>query len=408
MSAEIKLSQLYYALSRTIDLVGDDNGHGKRVAQMAYQLGKQLDFEQSDLDELFLAALFHDIGVSSSYVHSHLVNELEWKGVHDHCLVGAKLVEQTEELASLSAYILHHHDRWPILLQKKVDIKVAVFCNIILLVDRVDAFAWQYLVTNQESYYLYAKDFVLQNLETVKEQFFSEDIYQAFLVVSEADAFWLMNDNDPLKDFVLNRLSKIETKIDVDELKRISNVFANAVDAKSTYTYSHSKGVAALSRFVAEKMNLEQEQCERLEIAGLLHDLGKLDIPDELIEKHSGLTDQERTLMDRHSFISQQILGNVEGIEDIALWVSQHHEKLDGSGYPFKNRSLPIESRILVVSDIFQALAQDRPYRDSLPADVIIDMLNEQVKEGKLDAYVVACVEEHLSEAYRICLLQNR
>lgn len=405
MYTSISLSQLLFGLSSTIDLVGDDDGHGKRVAQMAYQVGQQLGLNEEDLQELFMAALFHDLGVSSTYVHSHLLEQLEWANIKEHCIVGSELARSTQSLSFASPYILHHHDRWPEMVKQGIDEKVACFANIILLVDRVDAYAWSYMQEHLVPYYYLAKEDVVEKISLVWQDFFSKDVYDAFIEVSKADFFWLMNDKMKLVNFTKERLSLIDKNIDIAELKNISMVFANAVDAKSAYTYAHSKGVAALAYFLANKMGLSEDQCDRLEIAGLLHDLGKLDIPDELIDKSGPLSDLERKMMDRHSFVSMEILEGIDGMKDIALWASQHHEKLDGTGYPFRKKDLPIESRILVVADMFQALAQKRPYRTSLDADMIIQILDDQTANGKLDKEVIDCLKNHLKLAYDVALL---
>lgn len=410
MSRLISLSDLLFALVSTLDLVGDDDGHGKRVAQMAYQVGKHFGFAEDDLEELFLAGLLHDLGVSSTYVHSHLVETLEWEGVKDHCETGAEMAGSANSLEHLRPYILHHHDRWPALQEavgkQQLTEKQAVFANIILLVDRIDAMVWTAMQEKGYDHYYLARDDALKQLDAVWSEFFREDIYQAFLRASEADTFWMMNDKYELIDFVKERLGRIETFIDMDELIKISKIFANAVDAKSSYTYQHSRGVAALAEYLARQCELSEETQQRIYIAGLLHDLGKLDMDDEILEKEAPLDYADRQQMNRHSFISYAILKNIRGMEDIALWASQHHEKLNGSGYPGRTVDMPTESRILAVADIFQALAQDRPYRKGLSIPEIMSIIRDMTDRGELDSAIVSCVERHQQEAYKVSLLQ--
>ena len=107
------------------------------------------------------------------------------------------------------------------------------------------------------------------------------------------------------------------------------------MDAKSPFTAEHSVGVSRLARFLAERLGVSIENCEKLEIAGLLHDLGKLRVPDEILEKPGRLDKRERKIINTHSYETFQILRNIRGFEEITRWAAYHHEEPDGSGYPF-------------------------------------------------------------------------
>jgi putative nucleotidyltransferase with HDIG domain len=147
-----------------------------------------------------------------------------------------------------------------------------------------------------------------------------------------------------------------------DELYRLGEIFARIVDAKSPFTAEHSVGVARLARYLGERLGLEAGHVDRLEIAALLHDLGKLRVPDEILDKPGRLDARERKIINAHSFETFRILRGIRGFEEIALWAACHHEEPDGSGYP--STSTPprrLEARILRVADIFQAMVQSAP-----------------------------------------------
>ena len=192
-------------------------------------------------------------------------------------------------------------------------------------------------------------------------------------------------------------------EMDFQDLRSIVRIFSYIVDAKSTFTKSHSDGVAQLARFIGSLFELSEESCEMLELAGLLHDIGKLRQPDELLDKPSKLSPEEYTHIQRHSFDTYSILKNIHGLEKISTWASQHHERVDGSGYPYhlEGGGISQEARIVAVADVFQALAQKRPYRDPMTVEEIMEILNEMVDAGKLDRKVVMCVDAHVEKCFK-------
>ena len=175
------------------------------------------------------------------------------------------------------------------------------------------------------------------------------------------------------------------------------------VDAKSHYTKQHSEGVANLSRYLGESFGLTEHVCDKLEIASLLHDLGKLRVPDYILDKPGEYTESDFLIMQRHSYDTYDILKDIHGFEEIALWASQHHERIDGSGYPYRlsNESLPLEIRIIALADVFQALTQNRPHRDKFSAEKVMGELRQMVQEDKLDKAVLEMVENNLAECWR-------
>jgi len=188
------------------------------------------------------------------------------------------------------------------------------------------------------------------------------------------------------------------------EIRHIARLFSSVVDAKSPFTATHSERVAALARQLGVWMLLDDDTLDKLELAGLFHDLGKLRIPNAILEKPGALTPAEQLTMRRHSFESYQILARVPGLEDVASWAAYHHEALDGSGYPYhlEANKLPLPARIIAIADVFQALAQHRPYRASLTPDSILSELQHRTTLGQLDRQVVGLVKSHLDLCWQI------
>ncbi len=402
----INLHEAIFSLSNALDLVGvQEIHHGKRVAFIAVACAKALNWNRQRIDTLFQAAILHDCGVSNTAVHAKLV-QFEWENEHEHCQIGRALLKKTPPLAYLAEYIGYHHTHWSELQRLDLPDEVKITANCIYLADRIDILALHYLAQHPN---------ILVNVATIrgiiaskKGDFFHPQLVEVFLQISSSQAFWFSQEREYISRYVSAWIRHDVCKeIEFADLKAIAQVFSHIVDAKSNFTKEHSEGVAGLSRYLGELFGLSQRTCNMLEIAGLLHDLGKLRVPDELLEKQDKLTTEEYLIVQRHSFDTYDIIKNIKGFEKIAHWAAQHHERLDGSGYPYGHteKTLSLETRIIAVADVFQALAQNRPYRHSLAPEKILCLLTAEQQNGKLDKNVVAMVEKHLLSCWKIALL---
>ena len=191
-----------------------------------------------------------------------------------------------------------------------------------------------------------------------------------------------------------------ETKRLVNE---ISGVFADCVDMKDPYTNGHSKRVAKYSKMLAEKLGKSPEECEKLYDIAMLHDIGKISIPDSILNKPERLTDEEFQIMKSHSERGYEILQKIDVAPELALGAGYHHERIDGKGYPrgAKGDEIPEIAQIIAVADTFDAMYSTRPYRKKLPlatvaAEIqrasgtqlspkVVDAFMELVNEGAFD-----------------------
>jgi len=179
---------------------------------------------------------------------------------------------------------------------------------------------------------------------------------------------------------------------------RAAASLAHAVDARDAYTGSHSYMVGELAARVAKRMGLETEQVELARLAGSLHDLGKLAIPEEILRKPGPLNEAERLVLERHPQIGFRMLDSL-GIEPVASWVLHHHERWDGDGYPDRlgEDAIPLGSRILFVADAYDAMTTDRVYRSKLSHDRAISEL-ERCAGTQFDPDVVSAFKEEFDE----------
>ncbi len=399
----VNLHEAVYSLSDALDLVGVTHiHHGKRVAYMATECGKQLGWKGSRLDELFQAAILHDSGVSRTRVHAKLT-QLAWEDEADHCRLGAELLAGSPLLKYLSDTVLHHHTHWNVLKDLELPLEVKLRANCIYMVDRVDVLALGYQIDGEDI--LLGKDEIRHKIFVRRDDWFCPELVDAFMEISNSEAFWFTLESNHVNGYLATWLSHFpEQSMEFHELRSLVHVFSCIVDAKSPFTKQHSDGVANLARYIGGLFRLPEETCEMLELVGLLHDIGKLRVPDNLLEKPGNLNEAEIVIMRRHSFDTYSILKNIRGLEQISLWALQHHERIDGTGYPFQSKGadLSFEARIVAVADVFQALAQDRPYRSALAQTVILDILKQQADSGKLDRKIVAAVEANLHECWRV------
>src|SRR3954447_17837001 len=182
---------------------------------------------------------------------------------------------------------------------------------------------------------------------------------------------------------------------------RAAASLARAVDSRDAYTGSHSERVATFAAQIAEQLNLSVDEVELTRLAGSLHDLGKLAIPEEILRKPEGLTDPERLVLERHPQIGYRMLESL-GVDPIADWVLHHHERWDGHGYPdgLAAEEIPLGARIIFVSDAFDAMTSDRLYRAALTFDEAVAEV-ERCAGTQFDPEVVsaflACVEAPLA-----------
>jgi putative nucleotidyltransferase with HDIG domain len=227
---------------------------------------------------------------------------------------------------------------------------------------------------------LHGTDAALQVVHERRGRWFDPELARAFCALGSGDPLWERLRAEALPDAIA-RAEPVERVIPADEsrLDRIAHAFALVVDAKSTFTYQHSDRVAAVADAIAGQMGVANRERVRLRRAALLHDVGKLSVPNRILDKPGTLEADEWDVVRRHPHFTYEILARVPVFSDFAYDASCHHERIDGRGY---HRGVPGEglsepARILAAADVFDALSAARPYREAMPLERVLSIIGE-------------------------------
>ena len=228
---------------------------------------------------------------------------------------------------------------------------------------------------------------------------FDPRLAEAFAVLSRDPGFWrqLACDDLELRVFEMEPAQQLQP-VDADYLDDIAIAFGQIVDAKSPFTAGHSARVALVADQISEQLGLGIDERRWLRRAALLHDVGKLGVSNQILDKPGKLDPLEWAAVQRHALHTEQILGRISAFGVLARVAGAHHEKLDGTGYPrgLDARHIRLETRIITAADIFDALTADRPYRPALPTEQALAIMRDSVGTA-IDADCFAALERCLS-----------
>ncbi len=399
-SQEIKVSlgSLIGSFSKIIDYVSPDiKNHHLRVALIAYYIGKEFGLSQSYLDDLLIAACLHDIGLFSIKEKQSLFMELPEKyepQIHFHGFVAYHFLKKIPEFKRIAKIIKYHHVVWQEAPYTK-EREIPVGSYILHLADRIEV-----LLRHIEKASYFKKEEIVEKIESLSGTFFMPEIVEAFKRVSEKIVFWYDLSYEDVYEIVNSLLPSFS--LSFEEFLKISDLIRIIIDYRSRFTAIHTLGVANLAVKIAKIFKFSKYEIDLIRLAGYLHDIGKIVIPIEILEKNGPLTSDEWYVMKSHVYYSYRILEMVKEMKVLKYWAALHHERIDGTGYPFglKGENLPLGSKIVAVADVFTALAEDRPYRKGMEGKKIKEVLKLMVKEHHLDKFVVEKVLSRFDVLY--------
>lgn len=390
----IDLDKAVFVLSDGLDFVGQDSlHHGKRVGYLAVACAQEAGLSERWTADLARASLLHDIGLSSSRDRSSMLSFMTRGSTEPHSIAGELYLREVPCLAPLAPVVRLHHTRWAEM-EPREDERTALLANVIHLADRLDA-----LLGGNST--LPLKDRLTEVRTMLAERRgrdFAPLLVDALVRLVEGPVADVARDTG-FQGFWDHRNGlSAPAPLSAEELLRLARLFARVVDAKSTHTAEHSHGVSNFAVRLGRAIGLTREAVLELELAGLVHDLGKLAVPDEVLDKPGPLDPHERRVMQSHAAEGKRLLSRIPGLERVARLVGMHHERLDGRGYPdgLRGDEIPIEASVIAVADVFQALVQDRPYRSGMSPNAAAGVLRDLAREGALHPTVVAAACETL------------
>ncbi|WP_202707599.1 HD-GYP domain-containing protein [Sporosalibacterium faouarense] len=382
------LNALLLSFSYLLDIAeGNQLQHSKRVAYIAMQIILKLN-KPEFLNLTFQAAILHDIGLSHSiFLHGSeefIKGETIAKDIHTK--VGYEIVRTLPVDKKVAITIKYHHERWDGLgVERLKGDNIPFLAQVISLADYVEL---NYDKTKDS--FKYRNDF-RDMLEKEKNLKFNDSLVDILLELLQKDKLWLDLCVYNIDSLLLPLIPKQSVKINIDELEQISEAFAMIIDKKSEFTLTHSKMISKRAFKIAKALGYDDLKCRKIKISGYLHDIGKLTIPNYILEKPGKLTNEEMLIIKKHAYYSKFMLQQIKGFEEISQWGPNHHENLLGTGYPegLSGSQFTEEAQIIAICDIYQALIEDRVYRPGMSCDKAFQILNNLVNKGYYHKYIL-------------------
>jgi putative nucleotidyltransferase with HDIG domain len=436
----MRLSELLGALSHALDLTeGQPEGHCKRSCWIGVNVGIRLGLDGDALSDLFFTLLLKDLGCSSNAARIcelYLTDDLSFKRdfktidgslgsalrfvfnktglqsglaeriraivnilqnggeiarelIETRCHRGAEIAARLRFNDRVQAGIRGLDERWdgqgkP---ERLAGDAIPLNARIALLAQIADIF-------HREQ----GRQAAIAEIAARRGTWFDPDVADAFLAIASGDDLWEPLNGTSLDTCLFAMEPAIQSiTVDEDYLDDIAAAFADIVDAKSPFTAGHSKRVTLYADMIAETLGLDAAHRRFIRRAALLHDIGKLAVSNQILDKPGKLDEAEWASVKNHPLHSQQILERVSGFAALAPVAGAHHERLDGKGYPhgLSGDAVSFEVRILTVADVFDALSAERPYRKAMPlAEALAIMARD----------VGAAFDPHCMEALRVAL----
>lgn len=366
------------------DLLGASTNHGKRIATLCIAMGKHLGMSEDELTSLAACAMLHDNALTE-YILSERPGKGQQLNMRLHCEYGQRNVNALPFRSNVKGFVLYHHehaDGSGAFGKKEGEYPLGA--ALIAMADMLDAS-------------LHLQRLSPQNLPALRENIasragvhFTKLAAETMLAVLDEDMLRSLKDENILFT-VAASMPCWAMSIEDEAIIRLASLSARIIDYKSRFTRTHSVQIANKAWHMSGYYQMNASLRAQIYLAASLHDLGKLYVPTDILEKPGALNAFEFDTIKSHVWWTHEMLSEISGLENLCRWASNHHEKLDGSGYPngFTGKELDFISRLMACIDIYQAVTEARPYHQPRAHANAMPILQEMAADGKIDPAIV-------------------
>ena len=360
--------------------------HHEDVALIGGRIAAEMGVPDPMHENVIVAGLVHDIGALSLTERLRTVG-FDYDDGFTHCEPGYLLLRQFPPFEEIARIVRTHHAQWrdgagAVYLGDVIPVE----SHIIHLADRIA------VLVDRSVPVLDQRDRIVERIVENSGVRFLPEAVEAFVRLAREEVFWL--------DIVTSRgggrlIDGIEVAaapaLEGDDLAAFARMISRIVDFRSAFTATHTAGVAATAVALGSLLGMDAGQVARIGVAGSLHDVGKLAVPPEVLEKPGPLDEHEWAQMKTHTYYTYKVLTAGGALSEVAGWAAYHHERLDESGYPFHIGADKLDegARLMAVADIFTAISEDRPYRAGMSKDRVISVLREGAEGHATDPGIV-------------------
>jgi HD-GYP domain-containing protein (c-di-GMP phosphodiesterase class II) len=390
------MDQLVVAISVALDMVegallGASTNHGKRIAVLSAAMGRNLGMDEGAIRALTTCALFHDSALTEYIMAQGEANDPSMKL---HCTAGQRNAESLIFDMDIGGSVLYHHERadgaGPF---GKREGEFPREAALIAIADMLDV-AYHFQRLSPETLGQLRREIREERGKT-----YTREAAEAMLGILDGKMLSSLGDNR-IQETVREMIPPWLVSLENPEVLRIAELSARIIDYKSVFTRRHSEEIALRAWIMANHYGYDQPRQAELYLAATLHDIGKLATPTEILEKPGKLDPAEFTVIKDHVRHTYSLLSGIEGLEYLCKVASSHHEKLDGSGYPFgkTGEALDFNDRLLACIDIYQAVSEARPYHEKRGHEETIAILSDMAEQGLIDRSITADMDQVLKK----------